>query len=276
MDGKEFQHKYSNCTFVEHWQDKMFSWLILFGLLFTCVPADGMDCETRCLELKKEEHPFTEHPDCRCHCSLPLQYRARLVGTAFLSALNSSEDDSTENNTMAREEKCNSKEFNEIFNEHVSASRCKEPIDVAVELRRESPDVMYIPSTIKVKRCSGTCSKGITCQPKKKKMKVVSVHRYDKGKRSCGEVSIEEHEECYCDCEIMESHCGENKKYNRDSCACECINMEEKSDCEMKGDKYWNDDECKCQCRNTEECSIGFDWNDKECKCVSNEETNEV
>ncbi|XP_069697380.1 vascular endothelial growth factor A-like isoform X2 [Periplaneta americana] len=236
MDGKEFQHKYSNCTFVEHWQDKMFSWLILFGLLFTCVPADGMDCETRCLELKKEEHPFTEHP----------------------------------------EEKCNSKEFNEIFNEHVSASRCKEPIDVAVELRRESPDVMYIPSTIKVKRCSGTCSKGITCQPKKKKMKVVSVHRYDKGKRSCGEVSIEEHEECYCDCEIMESHCGENKKYNRDSCACECINMEEKSDCEMKGDKYWNDDECKCQCRNTEECSIGFDWNDKECKCVSNEETNEV
>ncbi|KAJ4441446.1 hypothetical protein ANN_11301, partial [Periplaneta americana] len=119
----------------------------------------------------------------------------------------------------------------------------------------------YSPSAVVVKRCAGMCHNQLSCVPKEKKMTVFSVYQRKDGEPvpTCGQVHVEEHVRCKCDCTVMESHCNKKQEYDKQECMCKCMNMDEREPCEKDG-KLWDQKECKCNCKQEEDCTTGHYW----------------
>ncbi|CAG2173078.1 unnamed protein product [Oppiella nova] len=156
-----------------------------------------------------------------------------------------------------------------------------------VELE-DSPDgdhnSIYFPKCVRIKRCGGCCgaSQLLECSPTKKSYKTVR-RAHIRMKRSADgrplpnlshhSVSVEEHEECGCQCRVGPQQCDPFlHRYRLELCRCECLNARDQLECKSLGTyRIWDSSECRCKCIVTKLCSTGYYFDDHTCSCIEEE-----
>ncbi|KAJ9597769.1 hypothetical protein L9F63_011377 [Diploptera punctata] len=175
--------------------------------------------------------------------------------------------------------KCSSTHFIK-FREHAKRSKCL-PRETIVQIKTGDPDYLFEPEYVEVKRCGGICSPLLSCTPIKEKNVKTSFNvqkvNLDRTLSQCGTVEVEEHQECVCDCTVMEHHCNKKiQEYDPDECRCIC-KMDMAEECATM-DKLWDPKECKCYCKNQHDknnCSSMEYWHPHMCRCVRMHHENE-
>ncbi|PSN42629.1 hypothetical protein C0J52_08680 [Blattella germanica] len=164
---------------------------------------------------------------------------------------------------------CKQRNFSMAYAQTMKDSMCMSPRETVVQLNTGDSEILYIPSAVLVKRCSGMCGGNLACVPVETREVRIGVRKHKVGESvsTCGEVVIEEHVRCKCKCEVMPSDCNEHQKYTGSGCMCSCMNMKEKERCENEA-KLWDQKQCKCNCRTEEKCSTGLTWVPEYCKCM--------
>ena len=122
------------------------------------------------------------------------------------------------------------------------------------------------PFSIKVNKCSGSCSNindpyAKLCVPDV--VKNINVNVFNLMSWSNHTKHIEWHDTCKCKCRLDASVCRNKQRRNEDKCRCECRELIDKGMCE-KG-FIWNPSNCNCECDKSYDIGEYLDY--KHCKC---------
>ena len=111
-------------------------------------------------------------------------------------------------------------------------------------------ELVFYPYSIKVNKCSGSCSSindpyAKFCAPDV--IKNINVEVFNLILRINETRHIIWHETCKCICRLTASVCSNKQRGNEDKCRCECReNLIEKGIC---GKRFiWNPSNCRCEC----------------------------
>lgn len=136
------------------------------------------------------------------------------------------------------------------------------------------------PSYIEVFRCDGAChSHRQGCVVTKKSEKQIPVMLAKCGistgqcSKECAHVTVEEHTECGCACEMVEKDCvNDAHHFIPDLCRCVCKDSQAKRDCLDQG-RTWSEHLCSCGCPVLHSCSSGSTYSNTTCSCTVEIET---
>jgi len=139
------------------------------------------------------------------------------------------------------------------------------------------------PTHVEVQQCGGGCHRGNQgCIATKTNVKKVPVMfgkcgiNTGKCEKECAHVSIEEHIECGCACELTVHSCEQNSHtFNKDLCSCECKDTVAKRECLDQG-RTWSEESCSCNCPAITPCSIGMIYSNVTCNCITEIFTNKT
>jgi len=157
---------------------------------------------------------------------------------------------------------------------------CK-PMTVVLELPwPNNTDIQQMtPTHIEVRRCEGGCHQtGHGCAALRTQVKKVPVMfgkcgmNVGKCEKECAHVTVEEHTECGCACELRREECAsDTHNFRPELCTCECRDTRAKRECLDQG-RTWSEESCSCGCPLSmiSECPEGFvyDYNTT-CSCVA-------
>jgi len=157
---------------------------------------------------------------------------------------------------------------------------CK-PLTVVLELPWPNNTAIQqmTPTHIEVRRCEGGCHQtGHGCIALRRREKKVPVMfgkcgmNVGKCEKECAHVTVEEHTECGCACELRREECdNETHNFRPELCTCECNDTPAKRECLNQG-RTWSEESCTCGCPLSliSECPEGFlyDFNTT-CSCVA-------
>ncbi|XP_046395119.1 uncharacterized protein LOC124162585 [Ischnura elegans] len=142
---------------------------------------------------------------------------------------------------------CN-KDFMKDFGKVVEGSACK-PRPVLIDIMSPSSEIQFLPNKVVVNRCDGICHTKLKCIPTSTvniSVKVQQINYLESNiQRDCGEVQVEEHTKCNCQCPVTKEHCNKNQVYQPGECSCLCTNEDEKTKCFYE-EKTWDNDRCSC------------------------------
>jgi len=188
--------------------------------------------------------------------------------------------------TYSEHKVCDQKHIKDSLKANVG---CK-PSRVVLELPwPNSTDIQQMtPTHVEVLRCEGGCHQtGHSCIPTSTSFRKVPVmfgkcgHSVGKCEKECAHVTIEEHTQCRCACDLRQEECeSEKHSFHPELCRCECRDSRAKRECLNQG-RTWSERSCLCGCplARITECPVGFtfDFNNT-CTCVAlitNEEVSE-
>ena len=134
-----------------------------------------------------------------------------------------------------------------------------------VNVNSEEP--VFFPFSIKISKCSGSCSNNNDpcaklCVPdvvKNLNVKVLNIMSRTNKTRH-----IEWHETCKCKCRLDDSVCNNKQRWNNDKCRCECKELIDKGVCD-KG-FIWNPSNYKCECDKSCDISKYLDYENCTCR----------
>jgi len=169
---------------------------------------------------------------------------------------------------------------NHIKNSLQSNIGCK-PVPVVLELPwpNNTEIQQMTPTHISVQRCEGGCHQtGHSCIALKTREKKIPVMfgkcgmSVGKCEKECAHVTVEEHTDCGCACDLMHEEC-DNITHNflPELCACECRNTRDKRECLDQG-RAWSEESCSCGCPLVliTQCPLGFSYDyNITCSCVA-------
>jgi len=154
---------------------------------------------------------------------------------------------------------------------------CK-PAPVIVKLPwPNNTDIQQMtPTHIEVLQCNGGChrnNQGCTAtQTVVKKIPVMLGKcgiNTGKCEKECAHVSVEEHTECGCACELRWEDCeSDTHTFNQDLCSCQCKDTIAKRQCLDQG-RTWSEETCSCNCPAITPCSIGMVYSNVTCNCIT-------
>lgn len=173
-------------------------------------------------------------------------------------------------------------DFQNIIDNQIGCQLHDTPMDLN-EYRANITDsaIHLIPDVAMVKRCGGNCDyPSHRCVPKRKAIKSIPVmailSQYPHGihGQQCGNLQIEEHLECHCNCPITAEECTSqpnvDKRFDEGTCRCLCTDTAARSQCISRG-MNWDDTNCRCVCPISlwRFCSTGyvFDY-ENTCHCI--------
>jgi len=130
------------------------------------------------------------------------------------------------------------------------------------------------PTHVEVLQCTGACHGLTTCVATSTRQKEVPVMlgkcgiSEGKCEKECATVTVEEHTQCGCACQLTPDECqGPSHYLNSDLCRCECKDTEAKRECLDQG-RTWTESSCSCGCPLFHSCSSGSVYSNITCQCV--------
>jgi hypothetical protein len=131
------------------------------------------------------------------------------------------------------------------------------------------------PTHVSVLQCGGGCHRGSEgCLAVRTRRREVSVMvgrcgvSVGKCEKECAVVSVEEHTECGCGCQLDRGDCEASglHKFKKELCACECRDTEAKRRCLEQG-RTWAEASCTCGCPAVLSCTSGSAYSPTTCMC---------
>ena len=132
------------------------------------------------------------------------------------------------------------------------------------------------PTHVEVLQCSGACHRNnqgcVALRSRTLKIPVMLGKcgiNTGKCEKECAHVTIEEHVECGCACELRWEDCKSNiHTFDKDLCSCQCKDAIAKRQCLDQG-RTWSEEKCSCNCPTVSQCSIGMVYSNVTCNCVT-------
>ena len=129
---------------------------------------------------------------------------------------------------------------------------------------------------VSVQRCGGGChGMGQGCTVLSTHQKEVSVMvskcgvSVGKCEKECVVVSVEEHTECGCGCQVERGECEASglHRFREELCTYECRDTGIKQECLEQG-RTWTVDSCSCDCPASPGlCPNSWTWEEESCSC---------
>ena len=136
------------------------------------------------------------------------------------------------------------------------------------------------PSYIEVYRCDGSCHSHrqgcVAAKMTEKKIPVMLAKcgiSTGKCSKECAYVTVEEHTDCACACEMVKDDCeSDAHHFLPDMCECACKDIQARRDCLDQG-RSWSEKYCSCGCPTVYKCSSGSTYSNTTCSCTVEIET---
>merc|ERR1712172_89085 len=131
------------------------------------------------------------------------------------------------------------------------------------------------PTHVAVMQCGGGCHRGSQgCIATATRTREVSVMvgkcgvSVGKCEKECATVTLEEHTQCGCGCQIDTIQCERDQlhRFKEELCQCECKDVEAKRSCLQQG-RTWEEDRCTCGCPALKSCASGNVYSTTTCMC---------
>eukprot|EP00092_Neocalanus_flemingeri_P008841 GFUD01009515.1.p1 GENE.GFUD01009515.1~~GFUD01009515.1.p1 ORF type:complete len:364 (+),score=64.00 GFUD01009515.1:123-1214(+) len=182
------------------------------------------------------------------------------------------EDLDLESTTFSPMQSCDDRHIRKSLKQNME---CKpRPVIMRLPWPNNTDVQQMSPSYIEVYLCDGAChSQRQGCVPSKVTEKKIPVMLAKCGistgqcSKECAYVTIEEHTDCMCACEMVEEDCeSDAHHFLPDTCQCECKDSQARRDCLDQG-RSWSEQDCSCGCPSVHTCSSGSIYSNTTCSC---------
>ena len=129
-----------------------------------------------------------------------------------------------------------------------------------------SNNPIFYPFSIKINKCSGSCSNINNTYAKicvRDVIKDLNLKVFNLMSRTNETRFIKWHEKYKCECRLDAIICNNNQRWNKNKCRCECKELIDKGICDKEF--IWNPSNCECEC--DKNCDIGYYLDYEKCKC---------